>query len=317
MKVTVRPMEPSDVAEIVRGWNLSIPHDQVDEARFEGVILDDLNHEKGASLIATSDGKIVGFISTVAREGLQGADNRGRPYENDRGYVKGIFVLDEFRRQGIGTNLLDEATKYIRSKGKKSIWVLTYTGRYFFPGVDLRYEAALRFFQSKGYQRDHVIDDVDLDLKNFQISDYQKDARRRMAEIGVHIEEYDPLMLDEMRKFVEKINMIGWFPKSWEKGYKKKGNKFVALKGEEIVGWASYWPGTGTAGFGPIAVLEAMRGNGIGSCLLLESVLRMKDAGADRVIASWANTPFYLPNGWKICRQYVVFEKDIGNPEGK
>jgi len=86
----------------------------------------------------------------------------------------------------------------------------------------------------------------------------------------------------------------------------------VALKRKEIVGWASYHPRPGTAQFGPIALLENVRHNGIGSCLLLESVLRMKDAGADRVIASWANTPFYLPNGWRICRQYAVFKRQIG-----
>ncbi len=313
MQITIRPMESSDVAEVVRGWNRSIPYDQVDESRFEDVILNDRNHEKGASLVAIQDGNIVGFISAVAREGARGADNRGRPYEEDRGHLKGLFVLEGCRRQGIGTKLLDEAAEYFRSKGKKSMWVIVYTGRYFFPGVDLRYEAALRFFEGKGFRRDHVIDDVDLDLKDFQISDYQKDARRRMTAVDVRIEDYDPSMLDRMREFVREVNMTAWFPEGWERRFEDRmGDKVVALKGDEIVGWASYAPRPGTTWFGPIAVLEDMRGNGIGSCLLLESVLRMKDAGADRVIASWANTPFYLPNGWRICRQYAVFVKETG-----
>ena len=311
MQITIRSMEISDLPEVVRGWNHSLPHDQVDESRFEDVILDDPNHKKGAALVAVHDGKIIGFINSIVREGILGADNRGRQHEKDNGHIKGIFVLEQFRRQGIGAKLLTEAEKYIKSKGKKIIRVITYTGRYFFPGVDLRYKAALRLFENRGYQEDHIIDDVDLEVKDYQISDYQKDARRRMAEFEVHIEDYDPSMLDEMRKFVEKVNMTSWFPEGWEERFKEKGNKVAAFKGEEIVGWASYHPGVGTAGFGPIAVLEEMRGNGIGSCLLLESVLRLKDAGADRVIASWANTPFYLPNGWNICRQYKVFEKEI------
>ena len=182
---------------------------------------------------------------------------------------------------------------------------------YFFPGVDLRYKPAIKFFEGKGFKRDYVINDVDVEVKDYQVSDYQKDAMRRMAEAGVHIEEYDPSMLDAMRKFVQKINMHSWFPEGWEEDFKKKGNKFAALKGREIVGWASYWPSTGTAGFGPIAVFEEIRHNGIGSCLLLECVLKMKDAGADRVLASWANTPFYLANGWDICRQYAVYQKEI------
>jgi len=312
METIIKPMEESDVPEIVEGWNLSLSQDQVDEARFRGVILEDPNHERDASLVAFCDGKIVGFISAVLREGVPGADGRGRPYDKDNGYLKGIFVLDGFRRQGIGTRLLDKAIEYIRSKGKKVMRVITYTGRYFFPGVNVKYEAAVKFFEAKGFQKDRVIDDMDLDLRNFQVSDYQKDAQRRMSQAGVHVQEYEPSMLDEMRRFVQKIDMTAWFPEGWEERYKKAGSKFVALKGEQIVGWASYWPGGETAGFGPIAVLPDMRGNGIGSCLLLESVLRMKDSGANRVTASWTNTPFYVPNGWKVFRQYVVFEKNIG-----
>jgi len=311
MQVIIRAMEPSDIPEVVRGWNLSLTHNQTDEARFERMILGDPNHEKGASLVAIHDGKIAGFISSIAREGVSGVDGRGRPYEKDNGYIKGMFVLEEFRRRGIGTKLLDGVKNYMRSKGKSVIRIVTYTGWYFFPGVDLRYEAALKFFDDEGFHQAHLINDVDLDLKNFQISDYQKEARRRMAEFGVHVEEYDPSMLAKMREFVHKVNMTAWFPEGWEKGFKKKGNKFAAFKDGEIVGWASYHPRTGTAGFGPIAVLEEMRGHGVGSCLMLECVLRMKDAGADSVIASWANTPFYLPNDWKICRQYSVLEKRI------
>ena len=311
MQVAIRAMESSDIPEVVRGWNLSLTHNQTDEARFERVILRDPNHEKGASLVAIHDGKIAGFIGSIAREGTPGADGRGRLYEKDKGYIKGMFVLEEFRRRGIGTKLLGGVEKYMRSKGKSVIKIVTYTGQYFFPGVDLKYEAALKFFADRDFHQDHVINDVDLDLKGFQISDYQKDARRRMAEFGVHIEEYDPSMLSAMRKFVGKVNMTAWFPEGWEEGYKEKGDKFAAFKNGEIVGWASYYPRTGAAGFGPIAVLEEMRGNGTGSCLMLECVLRMKDAGADKVVASWANTPFYLPNGWKICRQYSVLEKRI------
>lgn len=311
MQVIIRPMEASDLSEVVSGWNRCLTFDQVNEARFKDVIIDDPNHEKNASLVATIDGKIAGFISAIAREGILGADNRGNPYEKDHGYIKGIFVLDEFRRQGIGTMLLNNAANYIKSKGKKIIRVITYTGSYFFPGVDLRYEPALQFFENKGFKEDHIIDDVDVEVKDYQITDYQKDAQRRMAAVGVRIEEYDPSMLGAMREFVKKLNMTAWFPMGWEEWFKERGNKFAALKGDEIVGWASYYPRPGTAGFGPIAVLKDMRSNGIGSCLLLECVLKMKEAGADRVLASWANTPFYLINGWKICRQYKVFKKEM------
>jgi len=311
MQISIRPMEDSDIPDVVQGWNLSIPYDQVSMERFRQVILKDANYEKNGTLVAIHDGKPVGFISSVLRESILGADNKGRPNEKDQGYIKGIFVLDEFRRNGIGSRLFDEAVEYNKLKGKSVIRIMTYTGNYFFPGVDTRYEPALKFFESKGFHRDYVIDDVDIELTDFKITDNHKNARRRASEVGVHVEDYDSSMLDEMRKFVEKLNMISWFPEGWENGFKSKGNKVVALKGEEIVGWASFGVSGDIGWFGPTGVLEEIRHNGIGSCVLLESVLHMKDAGAKRVIASWANTPFYIANNWKICRQYVVFEKSL------
>ena len=164
MQVIIRPMESSDIEEVVQGWNRSLIYDQVSEERFESVILKDPNHEKGASLVAICDGRIAGLISAAAREGL-GADGRGRPNKEDRGYIKGFFVLEEFRRQGIGTKLLDEAAKYLKSNGKSNIWVVIYSGNYIFPGVDLRYESGVKFFQNKGFREDHIIDDMDLDLR--------------------------------------------------------------------------------------------------------------------------------------------------------
>jgi GNAT superfamily N-acetyltransferase len=85
----------------------------------------------------------------------------------------------------------------------------------------------------------------------------------------------------------------------------------VALKGNEIVGWASYWLNEQEGAFGPIGVLEAYRGHGIGTCLLLESMLRMKELGTSQATAGWAVTGFYLKSGWKICRQYAPFQKEL------
>jgi len=152
---------------------------------------------------------------------------------------------------------------------------------------------------------------VHIDISDFKISEIHENARRKMAAIGVCVEDYDPAMLNQMREFAKKLDMISWFPEGWEKWFKHKGNKVVALKGDDIVGWASFGVDGKTGMFGPTGVLKNIRHNGIGSCILLESVLRMKDAGADRVVALWANTPFYIANGWKICRQYAVFEKNI------
>ncbi len=100
-------------------------------------------------------------------------------------------------------------------------------------------------------------------------------------------------------------------PAGWERGFGESGHTVVALKDQEIIGWANYWPEPQGGGFGPVGVLEAFRGYSIGSCLLLESMLRMKELGVLKATAGWAVTDFYLKNGWEICRQYAPFQKKI------
>jgi GNAT superfamily N-acetyltransferase len=72
-----------------------------------------------------------------------------------------------------------------------------------------------------------------------------------------------------------------------------------------------YWPNEKDGAFGPIGVLEAFRGHGIGTCLLLESMLRMKELGTPKATAGWAVTGFYLKSGWQVCRQYAPFQKKL------
>jgi hypothetical protein len=50
---------------------------------------------------------------------------------------------------------------------------------------------------------------------------------------------------------------------------------------------------------------------GIGTVLLLESMLRMKAEGMPIVTAGWADVPFYLKSGWSVSRRYVIFERKL------
>lgn len=311
MLVETRTLKRTDIPEVVEGWNRSLIHDKVTQERFENIVLKDPNYEREGNIVALYRDKIAGFVSAVTREGVSGRDGRGRPYEKDNGYIKGLFVLDDYWDTGAGEKLLDEATEYLKSKDKSLIKVVVYTGRYFFPGIDIRYERLLRFFSENGFERIDMIDDLAVNLTDFEPTEYQKEAQSRMAEIGVEIVTYRLEMLEKMREYVKKLDMKQWFSEGWEEGFGQSGHTLVALKDDEIVGWANYWPNREGGGFGPIGVLEEFRGNGIGTCLLMESMLRMKELGTPRAIAGWAATGFYLKSGWEICRQYAVFQKKL------
>ncbi len=88
---------------------------------------------------------------------------------------------------------------------KNRIKVITYTGHYFFPGVDTRYDLAHRFLESKGFNVDHIIDDVDINLEDFQIRDYHINAKERANKIGVKVIDYETSMLNQNAGFVKKL----------------------------------------------------------------------------------------------------------------
>lgn len=289
-----------------------MPYDKITEARFENTIFADPNFAKEGNFAATQNNNVVGFVAAVAREGIVGRDGAGTIRENDIGYVKGFFVLvDHDRDEAIEKDLLERALDFLKSKGKKMARVGDYTGRYFSPGIDTRYEKALRFYLTNGFREIDTEEDVMIDLSAFQPTEYHKRAQRRIRELGVNIATYRPTALQAMRRFAEKLAYPQWFPEGWELRFAKRGHTLVALLKNEIVGWAEFHLDSGEWFFGPIAVLKELRKMGIGTCLLLESMLRLKALGANSVTAGWANVPFYLKNGWMISRRYAVLQKEL------
>ena len=311
MNYEIRQLRRQDIAQVVQGWNACLPYDKISGEMFESIVFGDPNFEEEGNIVATFEKMVVGFSSAVAREGVSGRDGRGLSHEKDFGYIKGLFVLEEHQSEGLKVALLNSALKFLRSKGKKIAKVGQYTGRFFFPGIDKRYEKELRFYRENGFEEVDTEEDVALDLTTFQPTEYQRKAQQRAKDIGVVIEPYQPKYLEKMRRFVERLNYPQWFPEGWELNFAKEGNTLVALQGKDVVGWASFQPSPDGGDFGPIAVLEELRGNGIGTCLLLESVLRMKELATPNVTARWANVPFYIKNGWKISRRYTVLKREL------
>ncbi len=80
-------------------------------------------------------------------------------------------MLDAYWDRGVGERLLEGAEAYLVSRGKHAIKVTAYIGgRYFFNGIDLRYERLLDLFAECGYERLRdwgeicTTDDVAVDL---------------------------------------------------------------------------------------------------------------------------------------------------------
>lgn len=309
MDIKVRTLRRSDTAEVVSGWNICLRYDKVTAEKFEGTIFGDPNYDRAGNLVATLNNRIISFVAAVAREGIAGHDGAGKTHEKDFGYIKGLFSLKEY--PAAKRKLLEEALVFLKSKGKQIARVGEYTGRYFSPGVDERHKEELRFYQENGFEKADLEEDVALDLKTFQPTQYQRRAQEKIRKMGIVVKQYQPEFLDRMCQFVKKINYPQWFPKGWELDFNRKSHTLIALLGTDIVGWAEFHNSNEGWLFGPIAVLEELRQKGIGTCLLLESVLQMRGFGAINVTAGWANVPFYLKNGWRVSRRYIVLQKRL------
>jgi GNAT superfamily N-acetyltransferase len=141
-----RILTKEDIPQVVKAWNHSLAYDSVTQEQFEWVILDDPNCEPEGNIIALDQGQIVGFVSVISRG--------GEPFQKNDGFIKGVFVLDGYWDRGIGKRLLEQAEAYLLSRGKRAINITAYIGgRYFFNGIDLRYERLLALFAECGYER--------------------------------------------------------------------------------------------------------------------------------------------------------------------
>lgn len=312
MKAKIRTLEKTDIDEVFSGWKAAFPHDDIPRQRFENIALNDPNYIAAGNLVAVQNQRVVGYVSAVVRRGIAGQDTKGTADEKDYGYIKGLFALEDYSEPlALKHALLEQALKFIKSEGKTLVKVGHYTGLFFNPGIDVRYEGEQRFYQVHGFNEVDYEEDVSVNLTDFAPLPYHDLIQKRVEQMGVAILDYKPNLLSAMKDFVLQIEYPNFFPAGWENDFDDWGSHLVAVSGVRVLGWAMYNPVLYEGYFGPIAVLPDFRRKGIGTALLLESMLRMKKEGTPVVTAGWANTPFYLKSGWSISRRYVIFERKL------
>jgi len=303
MSSAIRALTEADLPAATEAWNRTMVHDRLTEAELAKSTLGNANYDHCGALVACAEGRIVGLVSAVA------------PPED----VGRIAAVCGDTTECVA-ELLSHAEAYIASQGRSRVVMAEYGGCELAPGVDVRYEHFPSAFERAGFERSHTLDDMEIDLTDYEPTPYQLDARRRAHAYGAGVLGWEPSLTEPLRAFARRATgelTAGWFWEDWEHG----PDMVVALRGEEVLGYANYWPkpkhtyGRPTVancgGFGPIGVLSQHRGHGIGTWLLYESQRRVKEAGHTNMWAGWTNTPFYVPNGWHVSRQFAVWKKEL------
>jgi GNAT superfamily N-acetyltransferase len=198
-------------------------------------------------------------------------------------YLKVCIVDKKYRRQGIGSMMLEEI---IRRARRKIHWYddIRYgdsAPRYWQPGVDLRHTSLVFFLKKHGF----LIRGTRYNLTCSLDTITKKPESERN---GFKLERVKPSDFKATVQFVKKNFRLGFWSREVPITYENHPpTTFIAKeKTGVIVGFAShstFFPGC----FGPTGVKKALRGKGIGSELLRWCLWDMKQDGIDTCTIMW------------------------------
>jgi len=285
------PIE-DDLETIQAGWNRTVPQDPIGNwARsLRDFVL--LSEEEGLSRVATLDDTVIGFACIIG------------------GALRAIYVEDPYRRQGIGDTLLSGMIEFAREKGWNQLAVETshnWVGT--MPGIDIRYETAVRFLEHRGFERGQLSADVEADFQDIEAA-----SRQRPLERVCTVSEYHPDEIEDIRAFDSKRD-TRWVWSDWIAKYPQTGPKRVRLVARvqgRLVGCVDVKISGGVAGLAYISVEHAYRHKGIGSALLRELARVCRQRGATSMYAAMVVVrAFYEFNGWRVQREFVAMTRSL------
>lgn len=218
------------------------------------------------------------------------------------GSVTLIAVRPDHRRAGIARALMTELEVQFRRAGATEVWTGGGQPQYWWPGIDVRYEAALQFFGSAGY-----LDAEEVVNMRVAISEGVVAGPRPQ---GVEIRR---LTTAESPVFQH------WMDTTWEADWGRELQStlardpiscFVARENGEYIAFAAC--DTNRLGwFGPMGTSAAARGRGLGATLLRCCLRDYLDRGATECQVAWVGPQdFYRKAvGAQVGRTFVRMRK--------
>ncbi len=245
------------------------------------------------------------------------------------GYVHFIAVKRDYRRKGIGSALLARLEKYIKDNGKTSANVNYYLPlcfQWFIPGTNqhnhpcapgIRINSKEYFFLlHRGYEIFGQEDAFHLDLCDYQISPSIQKVLDDNKKDGITIELYDPNKHFGLEEFYKELNIYDFEKVIRENLELKKPYPFLVVSDKgRIVGWTgALWnEKTGRGHFDGIAILESVRGRGLGKALFSLLAYHSKLNGAKfMTFYTGLNNHaryIYMKAGFKIQQSYALMKK--------
>lgn len=268
--------------------------------------------------LAYSDDLLVGMGIGILKNSTTGAINC-------------ILVKGEYRNQGIGEKILSFIESYFKNNGCKVslaygylpscyAWYVPRTDKHDHPcAPGIRINSNEYFFLlHHRYEISGIQDAFHLNLCDYEISDKIKDVLEENKKLGITIEIYDPKKHKGLEEFYKELNIYDFEKVIRENLALDKPYPFlVVVKDGMVKGWTgAIWnEESGRGHFDGIAILESVRGLGLGKALFSLLAKNSKDNGAKFMTFYTGQNNFaryiYMGAGFKIVQSFAIMRKEL------
>ncbi|QUG43090.1 GNAT family N-acetyltransferase [Psychrobacillus sp. INOP01] len=313
-----RTFKNGDEVGIIELWNDVLKHDPINQTRFRKQIMLDANFDSKGLIVAVRDEKIIGAILAITRK----LPMEGTNLESDTGWITFFMVDTSLEREGIGHELMERASAYIREQGAKKMFFSSYAPNYFLPGIDeSRYPSGFAFLQKEGFRRVYSPVAMHRALIDYVYPDIVQALKQERELEGY---TFGKVQDGDFYDLIQFANTH--FNPDWGRAIREgvlqgldPSHILVAKKYDQVVGFALFGGYEGIRErFGPFGVDNSEQGKGLGKILLHETLHAMKQNSIQGAWFLWTSETssaghLYMKNGFKTFRTFHVMVKELTN----
>jgi len=281
--------------------------DLADDAAEADVIVDRLRHP-GPLPGSAGDRRTTGWVAVLGASVVGvalGSTGYGDPAV---GHVDLIAVHPDHRRHGLGRALLARVEQALAGFGAASVALVGNAPVYAWPGIDVRYTAAVCLAKASGYERTDIAWNMTADLTpGSPALAPTAPAEARLADAGVAVRRAVPADVAGLVEFAR-----SQFGPGWGAEVSESLGIHYAVRDGAVLGFAC-WGSSRPSYFGPMGTAAAARGLGVGGVLLRRCLREQQASGLSSAQIGWVGpVPFYSASaGARIERVFFLYRREL------